>query len=70
MADLGDSSMAGTANKHKTTSWITVVLICVASVVLGFAFVLQSILLTVIGAVIGLAGLVLGFTGKILDDAH
>ena len=70
MADLGDTSMAGTANKHKATSWITVALICVASIVLGFAFVLQSIPLAVIGAVIGLAGLVLGFTGKILDDAH
>lgn len=70
MADLGDTSMAGTAHKHKTTSWITVGLICLASVVLGFAFVFQSIPLTIIGAVLGLAGLVLGFTGKILDDAH
>ena len=70
MADLGDSSMAGTAHKHKVTSWITVALICVASIVLGFAFVLQSIPLAVIGGVIGLAGLVLGFTGKLLDDAH
>ncbi len=70
MADLGDSSMADTAHKHKVTSWITVALICVASIVLGFAFVLTSITLTVIGVVIGLAGMVLGFTGRILDDAH
>ena len=70
MADLGDSSMAGTAHKHKATSWITVALICVASIVLGFAFVLTSVLLAVIGGVIGLAGLVLGVTGKLLDDAH
>ncbi|MCW2615735.1 MAG: hypothetical protein JWN08_2729 [Frankiales bacterium] len=70
MADLGNSSTAGTANKHKTTSWITVLLICVASIVLGFAFVLQSIPLAVVGGVLGLAGLVLGVTGKIMDDAH
>ena len=70
MADLGDTSMAGTANKHKMTSWITVGLICVASIVLGFAFVLTSITLTVIGLILGVAGMVLGFTGKILDDAH
>lgn len=62
--------MAETANKHKTTSWITVVLICVSSIVLGFAFVFQSIPLAVVGFVVGLAGLVLGVTGKIMDDAH
>ena len=70
MADLGNSSMAGTAGKHKTSSWITVVLICVSSIVLGFAFVLTSVPLAVIGGVIGVAGLVLGVTGKIMDDAH
>lgn len=70
MADLGNSSMAGTAHKHKTTSWITVLLICIASVVLGFAFVFQSVPLAVVGGVVMLAGIVLGITGKIMDDAH
>ena len=70
MADLGDTSMAGTAHKHKMTSWITVALITVASIVLGFAFVLQSIPLTVVGGVLLVAGMVLGVTGKIMDDAH
>lgn len=70
MADLGDSSMAGTAHKHKATSWATVALICVASIVLGFAFVLTSVPLAVLGGVIGMAGLVLGVMFKILDDAH
>lgn len=70
MADLGNSSQAGTANKHKTTSWITVGLLTVASIVLGFAFVLQSIPLAVVGVVLGVAGVVLGITGKIMDDAH
>ena len=70
MADLGNSSMAGTAHKHKVTSWVTVVLICVASIVLGFAFVLTSVPLAVLGGIIGMAGLVLGVMFKILDDAH
>jgi fucose 4-O-acetylase-like acetyltransferase len=70
MADIGDSSMAGTAHKHKTTSWITVGLIVIASVLLGFAMVFQSIPLAVVGVVLGLAGAGFGISGRILDDAH
>lgn len=69
MAD-SKSTAAGQAHKHKTSSWITVLLICAASIVLGFAFVLQSVPLAVAGGVVGLVGLVLGVTGKIMDDAH
>ena len=70
MADLGETSQANTAHKHKTTSWITVLLIVAASVVLAFAFVLKSVVLAVIGGVVLLAGAVLGITGGIMDDAH
>ena len=70
MADLGDTSQAHTAHKHKTTSWITVALIVVASIVLAFAFVLQSVPLAVVGGVVLVAGIVLGITGGIMDDAH
>ncbi len=70
MADLGNTSQADTAHKHKLTSWITVLIISIASVVLAFAFVFQSIPLTVVGGVLTLAGVVLGITGKIMDDAH
>ncbi|CAA9355557.1 MAG: hypothetical protein AVDCRST_MAG16-2610 [uncultured Frankineae bacterium] len=70
MADLGDTSQADTAHKHKMTSWITVALITVASIVLGFAFVFQSIPLAVVGGVLLVAGMVLGITGGIMDDAH
>ena len=69
MADLGDTSQANTAHKHKTTSWITVALITAASIVLGFAFVFGSIPLAVVGGVLLLAGIVLGITGGIMDDA-
>ena len=70
MADLGNTSQANTAHKHKMTSWITVVLITVASIVLGFAFVLQSIPLGIVGGVVLLAGIVMGVVGGIMDDAH
>ena len=70
MADLGDTSQAHTAHKHKMTSWITVALITVASIILGFAFVLQSIPLAVVGGLLLVAGVVLGITGGIMDDAE
>ena len=70
MADLGDTSQANTAHKHKMTSWITVALITVASIVLGFAFVLQNIPLAVVGGVLLVAGVVLGITGGIMEDAE
>jgi uncharacterized membrane protein AbrB (regulator of aidB expression) len=69
MADLGDTSQADTAHKHKTTSWITVGLVTLASIILGFAFVLQNIPLAVVGGVLLIAGIVLGITGGIMDDA-
>ena len=70
MADLGETSRPDTAHKHKMTSWITVLLLVAASIVLGFAFVLQSIPLAVVGGVLGIAGVVMGVTGRILDDAY
>lgn len=70
MADLGDTSMAGTHNKHKRMSWVTVGLIVVASVVLGLAFVLQSVPLAAVGVVLGLAGMFTGWRGKIFEDAY
>ena len=69
MADLGESSRPDTAHKHKTTSWITVALISVASIVLGFAFVLKSIPLTVVGVALLVAGIAVGISGRIMDDA-
>jgi len=70
MADLGNTSQANTAHKHKRSSWITVALITIASIVLGFAFVLQSLPLAIVGGVLLIAGSVVGITGGIMDDAH
>jgi uncharacterized membrane protein YoaK (UPF0700 family) len=58
------------AHKHKTTSWVSVSLIVLASVVLAFAFIQQSVALAVAGGVLTLAGIVVGVTGGIMDDAH
>ena len=75
MADLGDTSMANSSSAagghgHKTSSWVVVVLITISSVILGFAFVLQSIPLAVVGGVIGLVGVVMGFATGMMEDAH
>ena len=69
MADLGETSRPDTAHKHKMTSWITVAIIIVASVVLGFAFVMKSLVLAVVGGVLLLGGVVLGAVTGIMDDA-
>ena len=70
MADLGDSSMAGTAHKHRMTSWLTVLVLIVSSIVIGVAFVLQSVPLGIAGVVIGVVGLVMMVVFKVMDDAH
>jgi hypothetical protein len=61
--------MAG-EHAHRTTSWIVVGLICVACIVLGFAFVMQSVALAVVGGILGLVGVVLGGVTRIMDDAY
>ena len=75
MADLGDSSTANSSKAaggpgHKASSWVVVALITVASIILGFAFVLQSIPLAVVGGVIGVAGVILGLVTGIMEDVH
>jgi hypothetical protein len=61
--------MAGGHNV-KATSWVTVALIVIASVLYGFALPLHSIGLAIAGSVVLLAGLVTGAVYHILDDAY
>jgi len=61
--------MAGGHNV-KATSWVAVVLIIVASVVLGFALPLKSLVLGVVGGVLLLVGLVIGAVFRIMEDAY
>ena len=60
--------MAG-EHSHKATSWVVVALIVVASVALGFALVLQSLPLAIVGGVVGIIGLVMGAVTGLMDDA-
>ena len=69
MADLGETSRPDTAHKHKATSWFTVILLTVATVVLGLAFVLRSIPLAVLGGIMLIVGAVLAFVFRLMDDA-
>lgn len=62
--------MAEVAHKSKTSSWVTVALITLASIAYGFAMPAESLALAIVGTVLLVAGLVLGVTGKIMDDAH
>ena len=61
--------MAGTHNV-KPTSWVTVVLIVAASILLGFALPMKSLPLAIAGGVVLLAGLVVGAVYHIMDDAY
>lgn len=61
--------MAGGHNV-KPTSWVTVALIIVGSVLLGFALPMRSATLGIAGGAILLAGLVTGVVFRIMDDAY
>ena len=61
--------MAGEHNV-RTTSWITVVLIIVASTLLGFALPLHSLPLAIVGGIVLVVGLVMGGVYRIMDDAY
>lgn len=54
----------------KTVSWVTVVLIIVASVLLGFALPMESLALAIAGGVVLLVGLVMAVVFRIMDEAH
>jgi hypothetical protein len=61
--------MAGGHNV-KTTSWVAVALMIVASILLGFALPLHSLALAVTGGAVFLAGLVIGAVFHIMEDAY
>ena len=61
--------MAG-EHSARATSWVSVILIVVASVLLGFALPMHSLALAIAGGVVLLAGAVVGLMFGILDDAY
>ncbi len=69
MADLGNTSQADTAHKHQVTSWITVIVLVVATSLLGLAMVLQSMPLAIVGGILVVVGSIMAFRFKIMEDA-
>ncbi|MCU1587408.1 MAG: hypothetical protein JWN31_901 [Frankiales bacterium] len=61
--------MAGGHNV-RATSWISVLLIIVATIVLGFALPMQSLALAIVGGVLLVIGLGMGAAFRIMDDAY
>lgn len=59
-----------TGHNARVTSWVAVVLIVVASVLLGFALPMHSLGLAIAGGVVMLAGLVVATVYRIMDDAY
>ncbi len=57
-------------HKTKASSWVTVGIIVVAVIVLGFAMPMESLPLAIVGGVLLLVGLVTGAVGKIMEDVH
>ena len=58
------------AQGHKASSWVVVVLIVLAAIVLGLALVLQNLPLPIVGAVLGVIGVVMGAVTRIFEDVH
>jgi hypothetical protein len=54
----------------RTVSWVTVVIIIVASVLLGFALPMHSLPLGIAGGAVLLVGLIMAVVFRIMDEAH
>ena len=62
--------MSDGGHNVRTSSWVVVVLIVVATIVLGFALPMQSLVLGIVGGVLLLAGVIVGGISGIMDDAY
>ena len=61
--------MAGSHNA-RMTSWVTVGLIILGSILLGFALPMESLALGIAGGVAVVAGVITGFAFRIMDDYY
>ena len=57
-------------HRSKPTSWATVLVIILGSIILGFALPLQSWLIGIVGAVVFFVGVVMAFAFRIMEDFH
>ena len=58
------------SHNARMTSWVTVALIILGSILLGFALPMESIVLGVLGGVAIVAGIITGFAFRIMDDYY
>jgi membrane-bound ClpP family serine protease len=57
-------------HRSKPTSWATVLVIILGFILLGFALPVGSVPLGVVGGVVLLVGIVMGFAFRIMEDFH
>ena len=57
-------------HRSKPTSWAAVLVIIAGSIILGFALPMQSVLIGVVGGAVFLAGVVMAFAFRIMEDFH
>jgi TRAP-type mannitol/chloroaromatic compound transport system permease large subunit len=57
-------------HSSKPTSWATVVVLILGFILLGFALPMESLILGIVGGVVLLAGIVMGFAFQIMEDFH
>jgi membrane-bound ClpP family serine protease len=57
-------------HRSKSTSWVTVLVIVLGFVLLGVALPMRSVLLGAIGVVALLAGVIMAFAFRIMEDFH
>ena len=57
-------------HRSKPTSWATVLVIILGFIILGFALPVGSVILGVLGGVVLLVGIVMGFAFRIMEDFH
>lgn len=57
-------------HRSKSTSWAAVVVIIAGSIILGFALPMQSMILGVLGGLVFVAGVVMAFAFRIMEDFH
>ena len=62
--------MSDGGHNVKTSSWAVVLLVVVATILLGIALVAKSLPLAIIGGAFLLVGIVLGGVTHIMDDAY
>jgi TRAP-type mannitol/chloroaromatic compound transport system permease large subunit len=58
------------SHNARMTSWVTVALIILGSILLGFALPMESVVLGIAGGVALLAGVITGFAFRIMDDYY